>query len=179
VAFPWDVLITAASTLAAAWGSAGLAGRISRKDRAAEAERKAASDRVEQRATAYKALVASAAEVQHNYMQRWGKFDDLSPTEQLSIRSRGDIVTGDLLRAIADVVLTGSDDARQSAEELRRTVLDAEAALEYGDDDDREQPLEYLEPAIQAFIDAARRPTESSELSMPQLADRPRHEGAS
>lgn len=179
MAFPWDVLITGLSTLTAGLGSAGLAGRINRKDRAAEGERKAASDRVERRAAAYRAVVAGAAEVQHNYMQRWGKFGNLSPTEQLSIRSRGDIVTGDLLRAIADVVLTGSDDARQSAEELRRAVLDAESALEYGDNADREEPLEYLESAIQAFIDAVRRTTELSELAMPQLADRPRHEGGS
>jgi hypothetical protein len=159
VAFPWDVLITAASTLTGALGSAGLAGRINRKDRAAEAEYRAASDRAERRAMAYKSVVASAAEVQHNYMQRWGKFDDLSAAERLGIRSRGDIVSGELLRAVADVVLIGSEDARQSAESLRRAVLQAEDALEYGADDDPEEPLENLEVAIQAFIAAIRSPT--------------------
>jgi hypothetical protein len=109
--------------------------------------------------------------VQHNYGQRWGKFDDLSAAEQLRIRSRGDIVSGELLRAIADVVLTGSDDARQSAETLRRAALHAEDALEYGGGEDAEEPLEDLQAAIKTFIDAVRQSTALSELARPQITE--------
>lgn len=159
MAFPWDVLITAVSTLGAALGAADLTARINRKDRAAEAQRQGASDRAAQQAAAYKATVASAAEMQHNYGQRWGKFDDLSAAEQLSIRSRGAAVSGELLRAIADVELTGSKDAREGAENLRRAALEVDAALEYGADDDAEEPLENFQTAIGAFVDIVRKST--------------------
>jgi menaquinone-dependent protoporphyrinogen IX oxidase len=88
VAFPWDNLILAASTLGAALGSAGMTSYLNRKDRAAESERKDVSDHAERQAAAYQAVVASAAVMQHNYSQRWGEFDDLTAAEQLSIRSR-------------------------------------------------------------------------------------------
>jgi len=159
VAFPWDVLITAVSTLGAALRAADLTARINRKDRAAEAERKDATDRAARQEAAYKSAVASAAEMQHNYGQRWGKFDDLTAAEQLSIRSRGALVSGELLRAIAEVELIGSKDARESAENLRRAALQVEDALEYGAGDEPEEPLEDLQAAIGAFIDAARKAT--------------------
>lgn len=160
--FPWDNLILAASTLGAALGSAGLTSYLNRKDRAAQTERTDASNRAERQAAAYQAVVASAAVVQHNYSQRWGKFDDLSASQQLSIRSRGAIVSAELLRAIADVQYRGTEAARQSAEVLRRAALDAEDALEYGSADEIQEALENFAAVSRAFTDAIRQPTAPS-----------------
>jgi hypothetical protein len=55
-AFPWDNLITGASTLAAALGAVGLKGRSDRKARVAEAEREDASAQAKRQSAAYGAL---------------------------------------------------------------------------------------------------------------------------
>jgi len=157
-AFPWDNLIIAVSTLGAALGSVGLKSRIDRKDRAAQAERDDASARAERQRAAYKALVASATEMLYNYRKRHdnGYTDELSKTQLADLRSRGLAVLGELFGAVADVQLAGSDDARQSAANLRSAALEADAALEYGSQEEAEEPLADYEVSIGAFIDTVR-----------------------
>jgi hypothetical protein len=68
--FPWDVLITAASTLTAALGSVGISNRYDRNARAVEAKRNDESSDADRQRAAYGALVTSATELSHAYSRQ-------------------------------------------------------------------------------------------------------------
>jgi hypothetical protein len=157
-AFPWDNLIIATATLGAALGSAALKSHLDRKDRAAQATRDDASARADRQSAAYRTLVATATEVVHNYRQRQEQRDthEASAEQEVYLRGRGETVSGELFRAVADVQLAGSEDARKSAAELGRAAVQVGDALEYGNEDESRGALEDFEAAIGAFIDAVR-----------------------
>ena len=157
-AFPWDNLITGASTLAAALGSVELKGRSDRKARAIEVEQEDASARAERQSAAYGALVVSATEMLRIYRRRheFGYWTTVPPGQEADLHARGDVTSGDLFRAAAGVELAGSEDARKSAVKLRRAAIDADDALTYGSQIDAIGPLDDFEATVGAFIDEVR-----------------------
>ncbi len=154
--FPWDNLITAASTLTAGLGAVGLKSRSDRKDREAEAQREDAAARAERQRVAYQAVVANATEVLRNYRQVSGEIKILT-SAYAAIRARTDKLTGDLHQALAEAELAGSDEARVSAGNLRRaeTVAGAAVASNANPAATRAALAEF-ETAIGAFIDVVR-----------------------
>src|SRR5258707_6728314 len=69
VAFPWDNMITAVSTLVAGLGGVGLKQRGDRKDRSAETSRQDALARADRVGAAYADLVTTAMEMELHFEQ--------------------------------------------------------------------------------------------------------------
>jgi hypothetical protein len=156
--FPWDNLITGCSTLIAALGVVGLKSGIDRRDRETMIERETASAREDRRRAAYRELVAAATAMLYNYRQRHEDeyMSEVSAARVADLRIHGEEAASKLFRAIADVEIAGTENARKSAAHLRNTALKADDALVYGGAQDQEGPLADFDGAIGAFIDIIR-----------------------
>jgi hypothetical protein len=149
-AFPWDNLITAASTLIAGLGAVGLKTRSDRKDRAAEAEREDAAARAQRQELAYKALVASATELLRTYRQLSGELA-VRTTEYHGATRRRDELEREFLHDASEAELaSGSNEIRESVGNLRAAARAARAVI---DDDPPQAAMAAFEAAIGAFID--------------------------
>jgi hypothetical protein len=78
--------------------------------------------------------VVSATEMLRIYRRRheFEAWATIPPGQEVDLSARGEVVAGDLFRAVADVELTGAEDARKSAAKLRRAAVNADDALTCG-----------------------------------------------
>jgi len=161
VAFPWDNLITAASTLAAALGGVSLKERGDRKERRAEASMQDELARIERRRVAYADMVTTAGDMQLYYGQMIALRQRYMADHQAVIaRSREGAETGKQLnRAIAMVQLVGSDPARTAARAVHNATAAVGRTLEPAREIDHEAAnaaATAMFRAVDAFLDAVR-----------------------
>lgn len=165
MAFPWDNLITAISTLVAGLGVVGLKQRGDRAERKAEAIRQDAQDRADRRGAAYANLVTTAMDMQLHYeqmtsvRQRW----TAEHPESVARARLGEETGKQFGRAISMVQLVGSDAARAAAKAVHDATVGFAGTLEPREIDrlNVDAASRAMFAAIDGFLDAVRPETAS------------------
>jgi hypothetical protein len=160
VAFPWDNLITAVSTLAAALGGVGLMERGARKERKAEAIRRDELARSERRRVAYADLVTTAGDVLLYFQQRvHARMDMIVGVEVNAERGLSGEESGKQLeRTISIVQLVGSNAARIAARAVHDATVVVSRLFTTSKLDRKaaDAAFEAMFNAIDGFLDAVR-----------------------
>lgn len=165
MAFPWDNLITGASTLIAGLGGIGLKGRIDRKGSAADADRDDKSARTDRVHAAYAELVTNGTDMVRclnaylSVRKRWM----MDHTTSVQSAARVEEAGARLARSVTSVQLIGSAAARAAARAVHSATVAAAKATAQRDIDQpaAEAALGELFRAIDAFVDAVRPETTS------------------
>lgn len=152
MAFPWDNLITAVSTLTAGLGGVALKQGGDRKDSAAKAAREDQAAQAERQRLADQALVAGATELLRNCRQVIGDYETYEQ-DYIAAIERRDGLCAQFFQAVADVEFCGSPEARESARALRAAAVTADTATRLKNVTASAVALPEFDAALGRFID--------------------------